>query len=107
MGLLTKQISNDLSSIPESSPFRTEFQRVFGFAEELEPLCAQYLGRLVQGIAPTSGEIVDNGNWVDFCKKAIRLVLGIGVRLDPAGYGEIMERVKEEKTRQAREGQDP
>ncbi|KAJ3573245.1 hypothetical protein NP233_g2549 [Leucocoprinus birnbaumii] len=110
IGLLTKTITNDISTIPDGTPIRTQHPQVFAIADALVPLCEVHLDGVVQEVAPTSGEVVDEGKWQDFWTKAQQVVLALGEELDREGYGiseELMKEAKAEQERKDREAAGP
>ncbi|KXN81605.1 hypothetical protein AN958_04399 [Leucoagaricus sp. SymC.cos] len=102
IGLLTKTITKDITSIPDTSPLRTQHAQIFALTDALLPLCEVHLDGVAQGTPPTSGEIVDEGKWQEFWSKAQPVVLALGEELDKEGYGISEELVKEAQAEQER-----
>lgn len=80
-------MTQDLASIPQSSPLRVQNSRAFALAGDLESLCDTYLDELEPSKPPRTGDIVENGKWNDFWPKAQGVILDLGQTLKKAGYG--------------------
>ncbi|KAF5347605.1 hypothetical protein D9756_010682 [Leucocoprinus leucothites] len=102
IGLITKTVTSDITTIPESAPIRGQHSRIFALADALVPLSEVHLEGVVQDTAPSSGEIVEEGKWQDFWTKAQPVVLALGEELDREGYGISEELIKEAKAEQER-----
>lgn len=91
MTIITRAVVRDISSIPVSSPLRTEQTEVFNIFGALQALHDMYL---------MDGEV---DNWGEFWSRAQPVVLSLGMKLDEVGFGlnldefEKAERKKDEE----------
>ncbi|KAF9442589.1 hypothetical protein P691DRAFT_765058 [Macrolepiota fuliginosa MF-IS2] len=103
IALLTKTITNDISSIPLSSELRAQHAQIFALTDALVPLCDVHLQSVEQDIEPLTGDVVEaGGRWQDFWTKAQPIVLALGEELDKEGYGIGEELAREAKAEQER-----
>jgi len=108
IAILTKQIQDDIASVPLSSELRSRHAQIFALADALGPLCDVHLQGVQQNKLPENGEVVDDGaKWQDFWTKAQHIVLALGEELDKDGYGipeDLAKEAKAEQERKEKEG---
>ncbi|KAF8955341.1 hypothetical protein BDZ97DRAFT_1858331, partial [Flammula alnicola] len=82
VAIITRTIVNQISSIPLSSPVREKHPDIFNVHGALVPLSDVHL-------AEPDGAVED---WKEFWARAQPVLLGLGEKLDEAGYGIDLEK---------------